>query len=142
MLKLSIALVIAGMAAVPAAAQSDVSAQAAPAKAKYVEKVVCQKIEEERSTGSRLGRRGAGGAHHLPDDPGGAGAEITGLAVPYGGGVVHGAERQRTQAVFATALRQEDTVYLPVTGRKGGPLTLRRVCASEPPRRAQRGGRL
>lgn len=48
------AFAIAGLAASPAIAQSQPPADQAPAKVKMVEKVVCQKVEEERSTGSRL----------------------------------------------------------------------------------------
>ena len=52
---LLIAFVIAGTSASPAVAQTSADAEQAPAKAEYVEKVVCQKVEEEQSTGSRLG---------------------------------------------------------------------------------------
>ena len=47
------AFATAGLAASPAVAQQQPAGHA-PAKVKMVEKVVCQKVEEERSPGSRL----------------------------------------------------------------------------------------
>lgn len=54
MRRLMSAFAIAGLVASPAFAQSQSPAGQAPAKAKTVEKVVCEKIAAERSTGSRL----------------------------------------------------------------------------------------
>ena len=54
MRRLMSAFAIAGLAASPAIAQSQPPAGQAPAKVKMVEKVVCEKVAAERSTGSRL----------------------------------------------------------------------------------------
>ena len=57
MQKMVLTLVAVGLFAAPAMAQTQApQPQAAPApEKKIVKKVVCQKIEEDRTTGSRLG---------------------------------------------------------------------------------------
>ena len=52
---LLIAIATAGLAASPAVAQAQSPVSQAPEKGKMVEKVVCEKIPAERTTGSRLG---------------------------------------------------------------------------------------
>ena len=57
MQKMMLTLVAVGLFAAPAMAQTQApQPQAAPApEKKFVKKLVCQKIEEDRTTGSRLG---------------------------------------------------------------------------------------